>query len=433
MRIELEANENRVVNLKVIGIGGGGNNVVNRMIKLNATDVDYIAVNTDKQQLRALDASTKIQIGEKLTRGLGAGADPEVGRKSAEETRNELAQSLEHTDMLFITAGLGGGTGTGAAPVIADIAREMGILTVAVVTKPFRFEGMRRMEQAERGIEELFARVDALVVIPNENLKKVTEQSITLANAFAIADDVLQQAVQSIADIIKLPGLINLDFADVSSVMKDAGYAHMGVGSGKGKTKAEDAAKTAIASPLLESSIKGAMGVLVNVTGPSDLGMEEVDLALTMVSDAVHPRANVIIGALHDESMDDEMRITVIATGFEKSAITTMPESESFTQKAITMQPSQSTNSASGGVPIGLQPNFDGNATPPIVPPPPTPADTANAIVDLFNNDKTAPSGTIFTPAFAEPTKATPSAEEEPEKFLQDIQSLFGSGNNDDL
>jgi cell division protein FtsZ len=291
------------------------------MVKSGTKNVDFIAVNTDKQALSVSSATYKIQIGEKLTGGQGAGADPEVGRKSAEESRNHVTKILENTDMVFITAGMGGGTGTGAAPIVADIAKEMGILTVGVVTKPFNFEGRRRMEQAERGIEDLRNRVDSLVIIPNERLKFATDQKITFANAFEIADDVLRQAVQSISDLIKNTGFINLDFADVTAVMKDAGMAHMGVGRAAGKNKAEEAAKMAISSPLLETSINGARGVLVNVTGSMDIGLEEVETAANLVQQAAHPDALIIFGAAFDDSLQDEIHVTVIATGFDENSV----------------------------------------------------------------------------------------------------------------
>ena len=304
--------------ITVVGVGGGGNNVVNRMVRSGAQGVDFVAVNTDKQALNASSANYKIQIGEKLTGGKGAGSNPEVGRKAAEESRNQMAKALESTDMVFITAGMGGGTGTGAAPVVAEIAREAGVLTVGVVTKPFGFEGRKRMAQAEQGIEELRSKVDSLVIIPNERLKYATDQKITFANAFAIADDVLRQAVQSISDLIRDTGFINLDFADVTAIMKDAGLAHMGVGRAAGKGKAEEAARMAISSPLLETSINGAKGVLINVTGSMDIGLEEVEQAATLVQQAVHPDALTIFGATFDETLDDEIRVTVIATGFDE-------------------------------------------------------------------------------------------------------------------
>ena len=319
MAFGLDTGPDSVVTIKVVGVGGGGNSVVNRMIADGMEGVDFIAANTDKPFLDVSRATYKIQLGEKLTGGRGAGADPEKGRKAAEESRAQISKTLENTDMVFITAGMGGGTGTGAAPIVADIAKEMGILTVGVVTKPFNFEGKRRMMQAEKGIEDLRDKVDSLVIIPNERLKYATDQKITFLNAFQIADDVLKQAVQSISDLIKKTGLINLDFADVSAVMKDAGMAHMGVGRAAGKNKAEEAAKQAISSPLLETSIDGAKGVLVNFTGPLDMSMDEVDAAASLVSEAVHPDANIIFGTTFDENMDDEIRITVIATGFEEN------------------------------------------------------------------------------------------------------------------
>ena len=330
MAFGLDMGPDSVVNIKVVGVGGGGNNVVNRMVKTGTKGVDFIAVNTDKQALAVSSATYKIQIGEKLTNGQGAGSDPEVGRKSAEENRTQISKALEDADMVFITAGMGGGTGTGAAPIVADIAKELGVLTVGVVTKPFRFEGMRRMKQAEGGITELRNKVDSLVIIPNERLKLATDQKITMVNAFEIADDVLQQAVHSISDLIKNTGFINLDFADVSAVMKDAGRAHMGVGRAAGKNKAEEAARMAISSPLLETSINGAKGVLINVTGSMDIGLEEVETAANLVQEAAHPEANIIFGAAFDDTLEDELRVTVIATGFDEVE-SSMP-SKPFTQ-----------------------------------------------------------------------------------------------------
>ncbi len=302
--------------LKVIGVGGGGNNVVNRMVSSGMQGVEFIAVNTDQQVLNASQATQKLTIGEKLTGGKGAGANPEVGRESAKESREQIAALLEGTDMVFVTAGMGGGTGTGAAPVVAEIAKERGILTVGVVTKPFAFEGKRRMDQAMKGIEELKEKVDALVIIPNDRLKYATDEKITFANAFAIADDVLRQAVQSISDLIKTTGLINLDFADVTAVMKDAGLAHMGVGRAAGKNKAEEATRIAINSPLLETSIDGARGIIVNITGPMDMDLDEVEAAANMVKDVAADDALFMMGAAFDETLEDEIRVTVIATGF---------------------------------------------------------------------------------------------------------------------
>jgi len=317
MAFQMDIGPENVVNIKVIGIGGAGNNVVNRMIEMGVRGVEFISINTDKQVLMTSSATHKIQIGEKLTRGMGAGSNPEVGLKAAQESRDKIANDLEGTDMVFITAGMGGGTGTGGAPVIAEIAKEMGILTVGVVTKPFAFEGIHRMKQAEKGIEELKSKVDSLVIIPNDRLKFVSDQKITFKNAFEIADDVLRQAVQSISELIQVPGIINLDFADVTTVMKDAGFSHMGVGRAAGKNKAEEAAKMATQSPLLETSINGAKGVIINVTGSSDIGLEEVETAATLIKEAAHRDANIIFGAALDESLEDEMRVTVIATGFD--------------------------------------------------------------------------------------------------------------------
>ena len=332
MPFGLDTGPESVVNIKVIGVGGGGNNVVNRMVKSGVKSVDFISVNTDKQALAISSANQKIQIGEKLTGGQGAGSNPEVGRKSAEESRSQIAKALEDTDMVFITAGMGGGTGTGAAPIVADIAKEAGLLTVGVVTKPFNFEGRRRMQQAEAGIEELKTKVDSLVIIPNERLKFATDQKITFANAFEIADDVLRQAVQSISDLIKNTGFINLDFADVTAVMQSAGMAHMGVGRGAGKTKAEEAAKMAISSPLLETSINGARGVLVNITGSMDIGLEEVETAAELVRQAAHPEALIIFGAAFDESLEDEIQDTVIATGYDEATQKANAADKAFTK-----------------------------------------------------------------------------------------------------
>ena len=320
MAFDLDTGPDSIVNIKVIGVGGGGGNVVNRMARSGMQGVDFVAINTDKQALLLSSATEKLQIGEKLTNGQGAGSDPEVGRKSAEESRAAISNVLEGADMVFITAGMGGGTGTGAAPIVADIAKEKDILTVGVVTRPFKFEGRRRALQAEAGIAELKNKVDSLVIIPNERLKLATDQKITFANAFEIADDVLWKAVQSISDLIKNPGLINLDFADVTAVMKDAGMSHMGVGRAAGKDKAEVAANMAISSPLLETSINGARGVLINVTGPSSMGMEEVEIAAGLVEEAVDPDAHIIFGTTFDDTLDDEILVTVIATGFDENA-----------------------------------------------------------------------------------------------------------------
>ncbi len=318
----VETGPENVVTLKVVGIGGAGGNVVNRMVSSGTSGVEFIAVNTDKQALSMSTADQKIQIGDKLTHGQGAGSDPTVGEKAAEENRNEIAKALEGTDMVFITAGMGGGTGTGAGPVVADIAREAGVLTVGVVTKPFAFEGKKRMTQAMNGIDELLGKVDSLLVIPNDRLKFATDQKVTFANAFEIADDVLHQAVTSISGLIKNTGFINLDFADVCTIMRGAGYAHMGVGHAVGKGKAEDAAQMAISSPLMETSINGARGVLINITGSEDMGLDDVETAANLVQSAAHPDANIIFGASFDNSMEDEIRVIVIATGFDEGTQT---------------------------------------------------------------------------------------------------------------
>ena len=326
MDFKAESGPENVVTIKVVGVGGAGNNVVNRMVKTGTQGVEFIAINTDKQALAVSNADQKLQIGEKMTHGQGAGSDPEVGKRSAEESRNNIAKAIENADMVFITAGMGGGTGTGAAPTVADIAREAGILTVGVVTKPFKFEGKRRMDQANAGIKDLLGKVDSLLIIPNDRLKYATDQKVTLANAFEIADDVLRQAVTSISDLIKNTGFINLDFADVTCIMKGAGFAHMGVGHAAGKGKAEDAARMAVASPLMETSINGAHGVLINITGSEDMGLEDVEAAANLVQEAAHPDANIIFGATFDETMQDEIRVTVIATGFEENVNAPAPE-----------------------------------------------------------------------------------------------------------
>ena len=305
--------------IKVVGVGGGGGNVINRMIEAGLRGVEFITVNTDRQALGLSKANKKIQIGEKLTRGLGAGANPEIGKCSAEESKAEIAEALKGADMVFVTAGMGGGTGTGAAPIVAETSREMGILTVAVVTKPFPFEGKRRTSQAEAGIDELKQCVDTLIVIPNEKLLQVVEKQTCLQDAFDMSDNVLKQGVQGISDLITIPGLVNLDFADVKTIMLDAGIAHIGTGRASGENRAQEAARQAIHSPLLETSIEGAGGVLINVTGGRDLGLLEINEAAELVQKSVDPEANIIFGAVIDENLKDEIVITVIATGFNKS------------------------------------------------------------------------------------------------------------------
>ncbi|MCR2042885.1 cell division protein FtsZ [Anaerosalibacter massiliensis] len=302
--------------IKVIGVGGGGNNAVNRMVECGVKGVEFIAINTDKQALQSSKAETKLQIGEKLTKGLGAGANPDIGMKAAEESRNEIADGLKGADMIFITAGMGGGTGTGAAPIVAEIAKEIGILTVGVVTKPFTFEGRRRMIHAEKGIDELKNKVDTLVTIPNDRLLQVAEKKTTIVEAFSMADEVLKQGIQGISDLIAVPALINLDFADVKTIMYDQGIAHMGIGKATGDNRAQDAARQAIQSPLLETSIEGAKAVLLNITGGGDLGIFEVNEAADLIRQSVDQDANIIFGAGIDDSLNEEIQITVIATGF---------------------------------------------------------------------------------------------------------------------
>lgn len=317
MNFNMDNDFEREVAIKVIGVGGGGGNAVNRMVSSGMKSVEFISVNTDSQALKFSQASYKIHIGDKLTKGKGAGGSPDKGQRAAEENRDEIAGVLKGTDMVFITAGMGGGTGTGAAPVVAEIAHDMGILTVGIVTKPFTFEGKRRMEQAEVGVANLREHVDALLVIPNERLKSISEQKITLQNAFSAADEVLKQGVQSISDLINIPGIVNLDFADVTSIMKDAGYAHMGLGAASGPNKAEEAARMAIASPLLETSINGARGVIVNFLVPPDVDLEDITNASQMIHDAAHPDVNLIWGVAFDEKLEDEIKIVVIATNFD--------------------------------------------------------------------------------------------------------------------
>ena len=314
-------NENQagMATIKVVGVGGAGNNGVNRMVENGLKSVEFISVNTDRQQLNVSKANKKIQIGEKLTRGLGAGANPEVGKCSAEESKSEIAEVLKGADMVFVTAGMGGGTGTGAAPIVAEVSKEMGILTVGVVTKPFPFEGKRRMMQAEAGIEELRQNVDTLIIIPNEKLLQVVEKQTSVMDAFKMSDDVLRQGVQGISALITIPGLVNLDFADVKTIMLDAGVAHIGIGRASGEHRAQEAARQAIHSPLLETSIEGAGGVLLNVTGGKDLCLLEISEAADLVQKSVDPDANIIFGAVIDEKLENEIVITVIATGFTKS------------------------------------------------------------------------------------------------------------------
>ena len=319
LMLDEEMDEN-VTTIKVIGVGGGGGNAVNRMVSDGLQGVEFIAMNTDQQALAKNHATVKVQLGSKLTKGRGAGADPEIGQRAAEESKDEIANALKGSQMVFITAGMGGGTGTGAAPVVAEVAHDLGSLTVGIVTKPFSFEGKRKMGLAEQGIANLLMHVDSLIVIPNERLKMISQEKITLMNAFQAADNVLRQGVESISALINVPAFINLDFADVRSIMKDAGYAHMGVGSAKGAGKAENAAKAAISSPLLETSIAGAHGVIINITSSPDIGLEDVETAAGLITQSAHPDANIIWGTAFDENLSDEMRVTVVATGFDNKS-----------------------------------------------------------------------------------------------------------------
>ena len=331
--------------IKVIGVGGAGNNAVNRMVDSGIKGVEFIAVNTDRQALLLSKASTKIQIGEKITRGLGAGANPDIGAQSAEESKAEVAEALRGSDMVFVTAGMGGGTGTGAAPIVAQCAKEMGILTIGVVTKPFKKKKKKRLSQADRGIENLKNKVDTLVVIPNDKLLQVIDRKTSIIEAFKMADDVLRQGVQGISDLISEPGLVNLDFADVKTIMLNTGMAHMGIGRASGENRAEDAAKQAIQSPLLETSIEGARGVIINVTGGANLGLHEVNTAAELIQRSVDTEANIIFGAIIDESLDEDIVITVIATGFDKenennNTIETGVETQTWTPPAPVKEPS---------------------------------------------------------------------------------------------
>lgn len=332
----------RVANIKVVGVGGGGGNAVNRMIASEVSGVEFWSINTDAQALTHTSALRRLQIGQKLTRGLGAGGNPAIGQKAAEESREEIATALENADLVFINAGMGGGTGTGAAPIVAEIAKEMGALTVGVVTRPFMFEGRRRTSQAEQGIEALQSRVDTLIVIPNDKLLSVISEQTPVQEAFRIADDILRQGVQGISDIITIPGLVNVDFADVRAIMADAGSALMGIGIGSGRSRATEAANAAISSPLLEASIEGAKGVVFNITGGHDLTLHEVNAAAETIYDVVDPNANIIFGAVIDEKLQGEIRITVIATGFDAEIPTASPaivQTASKPQKVVAPTP----------------------------------------------------------------------------------------------
>ena len=360
----MESNKNAeaFARIKVVGVGGGGTNAVNRMIQEGIQGVDFVAVNTDAQALLLSKAPTKVQIGDKLTRGLGAGGNPEIGRKSAEETSDDLYSVLKGSDMVFVTAGEGGGTGTGGAPVVARIAKSLGALTIGVVTRPFGFEGRRRQSQADAGVDALRAEVDTLIVIPNDRLLSLSDRNISVIDAFRQADHVLLQGVSGITDLITTPGLINLDFADVKSVMAGAGSALMGIGSARGEERAVEAANAAISSPLLEASIEGAHGVLLSISGGSDLGLFEVNEAARMVSDAAHPDANIIFGAVIDDTLGDEVRVTVIAAGFDGGtppARRTQPVTKRIAEEtplAAAVAAKQSASSDSAEIPVTPEP-----------------------------------------------------------------------------
>ena len=355
LMLDEEMDEN-VTTIKVIGVGGGGGNAVNRMVSDGLQGVEFIAMNTDQQALAKNHATVKVQLGSKLTKGRGAGADPEIGQRAAEESKDEIANALKGSQMVFITAGMGGGTGTGAAPVVAEVAHDLGILTVGIVTKPFSFEGKRKMGLAEQGIANLLMHVDSLIVIPNERLKMISQEKITLMNAFQAADNVLRQGVESISALINVPAFINLDFADVRSIMKDAGYAHMGVGSAKGAGKAENAAKAAISSPLLETSIAGAHGVIINITSSPDIGLEDVETAAGLITQSAHPDANIIWGTAFDENLSDEMRVTVVATGFDNKSASDLRNSINNAMGGAQSVPSAVFSSDTGSVATAAAP-----------------------------------------------------------------------------
>ena len=344
--LEFEMDNNNFASIKVIGVGGAGTNAVNRMIDSGLQGVDFIAINTDKQALTLSKAPTKVQIGDKLTKGLGAGANPDVGKHAAEESREEISNIVKGADLVFVTCGMGGGTGTGAAPVIAELARDMGILTIGVVSKPFMFEGRQRMKNAEAGIERLKANVDTLVVVPNDRLLSVVTKGTSVTEAFRIADDTLRQGIQGISDLIAVPNLINLDFADVRTVMEARGLAHMGIGVGKGENRMVDAARQAISSPMLETSIDGARAVLINITGGPDTSIIDINEAAQMITQAADPEANIIFGAGIDENLEDEVRITVIATGFESNPFGSAAKAEPEKTAEKTAEPERTESAA---------------------------------------------------------------------------------------
>ena len=390
MEFDFDTSYDSNVNIKVVGVGGGGNNAVKRMIQTNIRGVEFIAINTDRQALVESCAAKKLVIGKNTTGGKGAGANPSVGKQSAEESREEIKEQIQGADMLFITAGMGGGTGTGAAPIVAKIAREMGILTVGIVTTPFEFEGRRRMAQAEAGIAELAKSVDSLIVIPNERLKQIEADNLRADAAFEIADDVLRKGVQSISDVINYPGFVNLDFADVTAIMKNAGYAHMGVGQAKGEDKARLAATMAIFSPLLSTSIAGATGVLISITASPDIQLSEIDLASRMVHEEAHPDANIIWGTSFDETMNDEIRITIVATGFTNK------------NETLAAEKTEKVEARTVATPITANDVF-----------------AATPVVETKNEEIFAPANTSYsapssTPAFFEFTATEEAPKEEP-------------------
>ena len=398
MAFVLDEEMQNVTNIKVIGVGGGGGNAVNRMVESGLSGVEFVAMNTDQQALLNSKATQKVQLGAKLTKGRGAGADPEIGQRAAEESKDEISNALKGAQMVFITAGMGGGTGTGAAPVVAETAHDLGILTVGIVTKPFAFEGKRKMSLAEQGIASLMMHVDSLIVIPNERLKLISQERITLMNAFEAADNVLRQGVESISSLINIPAFINLDFADVRSIMKDAGFAHMGVGVAKGAGKAENAAKAAISSPLLETSIAGARGVIINITSSPDIGLDDVETAASMITQSAHPDANIIWGTAFDERLQDEMSITVVATGFEST-----PGVDEPIQAVVNAQ-----RAAAGAAPAVAPAAPRPAAAPAPAPTPaPAPAPAADPVIPnpVFSN--------VFNPNVDTPVSTAPAAKED--------------------
>ena len=403
MAFVLDEEMQNVTNIKVIGVGGGGGNAVNRMVESGLSGVEFVAMNTDQQALLNSKATQKVQLGAKLTKGRGAGADPEIGQRAAEESKDEISNALKGAQMVFITAGMGGGTGTGAAPVVAETAHDLGILTVGIVTKPFAFEGKRKMSIAEQGIANLMMHVDSLIVIPNERLKLISQEKITLMNAFEAADNVLRQGVESISSLINVPAFINLDFADVRSIMKDAGFAHMGVGVAKGAGKAENAAKAAISSPLLETSIAGARGVIINITSSPDIGLDDVETAASMITQSAHPDANIIWGTAFDERLQDEMSITVVATGFEST-----PGVDEPIQAAMDAQKAAAA-AAAPAAPKAEAPKAK-SAVDPVIPNP--------VFSNVFNPN-------VDTPVSTTPVSQPEPAEEDDGDYFNDLLSIL--------